>query len=257
MNFLKIVRDYIVDHTVRPMLMGIIHKEPKLFNLVKNDKVKQIQRLLKEHPAEWREVENYYLESPLHIAVRMGNYNVLKVLLEGSRPVFREMCDEMDSSPLHFAAEQHDMKALKLLLERSNPYYLETKDGCGRSALDIISKEGEVSELIQLLEELPIAVLRRREVINTMFRKLISLFSQQKYEEMGMKLFQKIIGNENDWRRIMPFCQKEDHIVSKEVLVHYIVKLWVIGCCNWLSAMDMKGFWCPDSIVKDLARWLI
>ncbi|AYP74066.1 ankyrin repeat protein [Fowlpox virus] len=132
-----------------------VNKNTMLNTSINNQTVSVVEYLVKngadvKNPVRIRVSNNYY-PSPLIVASKIGNEEIVKLLIFYGA-VVNKKCEILGSTPLHIAVTYGNTKVVKLLLENgANPNSLDDKD---LTPLHIaINKHSDMVELIKLLLE--------------------------------------------------------------------------------------------------------
>lgn len=123
-----------LDHMFTAQEVGGEFVDPPLHRAVRNGQVDLVRRLL-DSGADIEE-RNRYDSTALYTAVGLQNYDLVMLLLERGANVDARRCDGW--TPLHIAASCGNPEIIKVLLDRGAA--LHVRDSFGKSALHIAAK---------------------------------------------------------------------------------------------------------------------
>ncbi|XP_021763429.1 ankyrin repeat-containing protein BDA1-like [Chenopodium quinoa] len=126
--------------------------ERRLFDAAREGSVTSLLNLLKEDPIILDRISTSgtYSETPLHIAVILGNFDFVKELLQ-RKPTLATEIDLHKSTPLHLASATNNVKLVTLLLSVSPGIVCRARDAYGRCPVHVAAIKGRVEVLKELM----------------------------------------------------------------------------------------------------------
>ncbi|GAB6032265.1 hypothetical protein CHUAL_010907 [Chamberlinius hualienensis] len=109
------------------------YKEGSLLHLTANYNYQRLAKIIIDANKELVNMrsKSFYNRTPLHIAVKCGHFEIVKLLVKNKADVLA--VDDDGGSPLHEAASNGHLDVLKVLLDGSNIDKVDVKDNFGRS----------------------------------------------------------------------------------------------------------------------------
>eukprot|EP01029_Cantina_marsupialis_P023098 TRINITY_DN5703_c0_g1_i1.p1 TRINITY_DN5703_c0_g1~~TRINITY_DN5703_c0_g1_i1.p1 ORF type:complete len:661 (-),score=168.79 TRINITY_DN5703_c0_g1_i1:140-2122(-) len=86
-------------------------------------------------------------QTALFIAIEQQDYEMTKLILDGSSPGFREIVNSGQSSPLHVACKGRNVEIVKLLLKQARPEYRSMENRWGNTALCLAARNENIQFL--------------------------------------------------------------------------------------------------------------
>eukprot|EP01029_Cantina_marsupialis_P027599 TRINITY_DN773076_c0_g1_i1.p1 TRINITY_DN773076_c0_g1~~TRINITY_DN773076_c0_g1_i1.p1 ORF type:complete len:278 (-),score=35.25 TRINITY_DN773076_c0_g1_i1:253-1086(-) len=160
--------------------------------------------------------------TPLFDAVKQGNVECTRALLEDSRPQYREMKNQFGYTALHIAALCGHPSCVKLLLDDASPGLSSIKNKDGNTALHMAASYKRLSCVRILLNECP-----------------------------GLYKIKNEMGD-----CAIEFTNKLE--IIEEFLRFKYIDIILAKMIETVVILDDKDtFWCDDSVVKDTLIWTI
>eukprot|EP01029_Cantina_marsupialis_P003123 TRINITY_DN12946_c0_g4_i1.p1 TRINITY_DN12946_c0_g4~~TRINITY_DN12946_c0_g4_i1.p1 ORF type:complete len:179 (-),score=25.71 TRINITY_DN12946_c0_g4_i1:149-685(-) len=160
----------------------------------------------------------------LHLAAGCDSETSIKLLLQDTRPAYREMRNLRGQTALHMVSNHFTSVGMSYLLKSSRSRYREIQDVDGNSSLHAVCTSQNRDGVRLLLQN----------------------------SRIGFSQIQNNVG------QTAVQCVGRNHRIVPIVLTAKYTKLMLSLAANTLHVTDDKDmFWCVDSIVKETLPWII